>query len=597
MRVDSVRPRRVLTGAALAVLLLATGCASMPHAGPVETVTESPRTDGNSEVRVIGVRPQKGDAAKAVVRGFLEATTSDEANYDTARLYLSKAEQKRWDPTARITVLAGNTNLGRVAVREPDRDETQMYALSGEQVARVDSKHGYKRVTGTHRAVFYLTRENNQWRIDDLDDGLVLSEADFQRLYHSVNMYYFAAAPGRKMLVPDPVYLRRRIDSIRSTVRTLLDGPTDWLSPVVASRFPSGTTLADRQGIQVKNSDTLRVRLSGDLTKSRQRCREMAAQLLKTVGEQQGMKLTSVELARDDDSTVCSLSDSQARSYDPLGSSPTGRQYFVDGQHRLVRLSAGQDEQVRPVPGAFGDGQMRLGSAAVKLDGSAAAGVKEDGRSLYVADLGSGAQPGKAVLTSKASSAGDGLTAPSWDGYGDLWVADRNPRDARLLVLRERQTIQVDVPDLGKGRVTALRVAPDGTRIALLVRQDGRTTLQLGRVERAGSGEDARISVEKLRKVAPQLENVAAVSWAGLSRLMVVGRESKGVQQMQYVDTDGSVPDQPPLPAISGVTAVATSADQTQPIIADCPEGIYQLPPDANWTRIAPKGTSPVYPG
>jgi Lipoprotein LpqB beta-propeller domain/Sporulation and spore germination len=596
------RRQRLLAGTAMALLVLATGCASMPHAGPVETVTESPHTDGDSEVRIIGVRPQKTDDARSLVRGFLEATTSDEADYDTARLYLGKAEQKRWDPDAGITVLTGSPSLSIVHNRDPDREETQQLSLTGDLVARVDRKHAYKPVSSAHHAtfhaMFHLTKQHGQWRIDTLDNGLVLSLADFQRMYHSVNMYYFTASPGRKVLVPDPVYLRRHIDTLRSTVRTLLDGPTDWLSPVVTSRFPQGTALDGRQGIEIKNSDTLRVRLRGDLTSDQGRCRDMAAQLLKTAEDQSAMKFTSVQIARDDGSVVCSLSDAEERAYDPLASyHTTNRQYFVDAQRRLVRLTTGEDGGVRPVPGPFGDGQVKLGSVAVRLDGGAAAGVKPDGRSLYVADLVSGAQTGRPVLTSRARTPAEGLTAPSWDGFGDLWVADRDPRHARLLVLRDREKIAVDVPDLGTGRITALRVAPDGTRIALLVRDGGRTTLELGRVERTGAAERPQIAVKDLRQVAPQLEDVAAVSWAGLSRLLVVGRESEGVQQMQYVDTDGSMPYSPPLPAISGVTAVATSADQSQPILADCPEGIYQLPPDGNWTRVASKGASPAYPG
>ncbi|WP_329812639.1 LpqB family beta-propeller domain-containing protein, partial [Streptomyces sp. GSL17-113] len=85
----------------------------------------------------------------------------------------------------------------------------------------------------------------------------------------------------------------------------------------------------------------------------------------------------------------------------------------------------------------------------------------------------------------------DRLTAPSWDGLGDLWVADRDPDNPRLLRLRggKERPDEVRVPDLDKGeRIESLRISSDGVRIALLVRErDGHTSLQLGRVVRRGT--------------------------------------------------------------------------------------------------------------
>ncbi|GGO97342.1 LpqB family beta-propeller domain-containing protein [Wenjunlia tyrosinilytica] len=587
--------RRALWSAPLATLLLVTGCASMPDTGSVEKVTESPRTDAESQVRIIGVKPQKDDDPMAVVHGFLEATTSDEANYDTARLYLAKETAKEWNPEAGITVLTGSPLLRFVNRREPAPDASAQIDLSGDKAAAVDSKHAYKPDKEAYHATFSLKKERGQWRIKDLPNGLVFSQPDFQRVYRSVNMYYFAATADPDVLVPDPVYLRKGIDPIKSAVRSLLDGPTDWLSPVVASRIPEGTTLA---GIELGDTDRLRVRLNGLGGTPERQCEWMAAQVLRTVQEEAATKVKFVELADENDKDACALTERQAREYDPLRAfDAADKLFFVDAEHRLRSLEQQGGGAVQ-VPGPFGDGRVGLRYVAVRSDGKAAAGVRRDGKALYLADFQDGAELGKPVLTSKAAKPDDGLAQPSWDGLGDLWVADRDPKNARLLVLRDGQQITVDVPDLAKGRVQALRVAPDGARIALLVREGDRTVLQLGRVERRQRHGDPEISVKDLRQVAPQLEDVAAASWAGLSRLLVVGQESEGVRQMQYVDTDGSMPFAPTLPAISGVNAVATSPDQAQPILADTSEGIYQLPPDANWKRVAPKGSSfPVYPG
>ena len=82
------------------------------------------------------------------------------------------------------------------------------------------------------------------------------------------------------------------------------------------------------------------------------------------------------------------------------------------------------------------------------------------------------------------------MSAPSWDGRGDLWVADRDPARPRLLRFAagtgEPQEVRVDGID--GARIEGLRMSSDGVRIALLLSQDGRTTLQVGRVVRQGSG-------------------------------------------------------------------------------------------------------------
>ena len=97
--------------------------------------------------------------------------------------------------------------------------------------------------------------------------------------------------------------------------------------------------------------------------------------------------------------------------------------------------------------------------------------------------------------------------------------------------------------------------------------------------------------------VYPETFIAAARRHSPGSRLVVVGRESGSVQQMQYIETDGSASDQPTLPGINDVTGVAASEDESKPLLADSEDGIVRLPPDANWKTLTDSGTSPAYPG
>lgn len=590
----------------LCAVLLLSGCASMPSGGEVRKVGDGQRADADSQVRVFGIPPGPGETASEIVSGFLEATTSSEEDFATAKKYLSKDLQKRWNPLAKITVYSGVLQSQDDAGTNR-REGWAKVALSGTKAAVVDTKHTYQPDQTAFDTSFHLTRENNEWRIDELDDGLVLSESDFQRIYHSANMYYFADLGSDaqrygstlETLVADPVYLRNQTDSLAATVSALLGGPTDWLDPVAYTAAPAGVRLYDKgpdHGVTLDDSQHLKVRLDHAADGLRgQRCTGLAAQLFATVQAQASAKLTSAEILRADGSRACVLPSARARSYGPenlVGSA--GGQYFIsdDAQHRLMELSA-ESTQANAVTGPFGVNKPDLRSAAVSRDGRTAAGVRTGGRQMVVGSLVDDRPLGPPVVTSAVRN---GLSAPSWDGFGDLWVADRDPTAAKLLMLRNGggSPAEVSVPEID-GRVESLRVASDGVRIALVVAKDGHTMLQLGRIERGGTLQHPEFSVTGLRALTPPGETVKSVSWAGASRLVVLGSELGGVQQIQYVNTDGSASGA--LQGVSEAASVAASEDQTRPLLASYDRNVYRLPADANWKQVTPKGGSPVYPG
>ncbi|MBO8184693.1 LpqB family beta-propeller domain-containing protein [Streptomyces spirodelae] len=611
-RGGGARRRRALLVLATCGALLA-GCASMPDGGNVKHVSSSHGNQGDSQVRVNGVSPQKGQVPTQIVRGFLEAITSDEANFPTAREYLTRHLARRWDPFASTTVLSDGPSAAKAPRHSRRAEDGYSVEVSGSRMAEVDDKHAYSPSKGDYSEVFHLVKVDGEWRIDEMPDGLVLGESDFQRIYRPINTYYYAElgpdaesiTDGQNVLVADPVYLRRRIDPVTKTVSALLQGPSGWLDPVVASAFPRGTRLAPKQHLSVDDSGVLRVRLNARGAKAGgKRCVRMAAQLLYSVQDQASAKVSKVELAGPENNDMCAQTREQLTAFQPgrLNGSAK-RAYFIDENHRVAAFQR-KNESPRPVLGPLGSGQVEMGAVAVNRIESEGAAVTRGRRGLYVASLDGGSANtalGAPILISKAKRENDRLTAPSWDGLGDLWVADRDPDNPRLLRLRtgKEHPDEVQVPDLGKDeRIESLRISSDGVRIALRVRErDGHTSLQLGRVVRGGTVKKPVVTVERLRPVAPQLVDVSAASWAGGSRLVVVGRESGSVQQLLYMETDGSVSDQPTLPGITDVTGVAASEDESKPLLADSEDGIVRLPPDATWKMLTDKGSAPAYPG
>lgn len=595
----------------LAALLA--GCASIPDSGDVEPVRASP--PGESQVRVYAVPPREKAGPDEIVDGFLEAMTSDDPDFAMARKYLTKEASRDWKPAEGTTVLRAAPDPSP-SKEQPSGsgDPGRTYPLYGDRIADVDSAHAYQPIEPTpYNGAIHLVQEKTaadtkEWRIDSLPPGLVLGESDFQRNYRSMNKYYFAA--GENWLVADPVYIRQRIDPttrmdpVTQAVKVLLDGPTDWLKPVVESPFPPGTALQKgTRSLEFDDRNALKVPLNEKAAKAgRTQCRKMAAQLLFTLRDLTSTPVSQVELLADG-SSLCVLSGDQAEEFAP--DRTTGRPdnpYFIDSGGRLSTLHVGSDENADParVIGPFGNGALKLGSVAVARDERHAAGVSEDAKSLYVASILSDGELGDALVKSDGARPQDRLSAPSWDGHGDLWIADRDPRKPRLLRFADGTGAEqeVTVDGLDGARIDALKVSADGVRIALLLVKDGRTTLQIGRVERHGSGTKAEVSVLGLQPAAPQMESVTAVSWAGPSRLVVVGKESGGVEQVRYIQTDGSTSAAGVLPGLSPVTAIAAADDDQQPLVADSQDaGIVRLPMGANWQTMVEDGSSPVYPG
>lgn len=468
---------RCAVGALLAALLLGlAGCVDVPTSGPIEKVGgQQPACENCVNVEVSP--PAPGTDPQTIVLNYLRANANYQPNYAVAKQYLTQAAAAKWSPDVGVTIYDGST-------KEGDRDQI---ILSGEQVGFLDAYQTYNAQPIKLETKFDLELEGGEWRINTPPPGLFVAQSAFKDLYKPYNLYFVGSAES---LVPQSIYLPnlRNPDNVATAlVKGLLAGPSIWLSPAVSTVIPVGTKLSGDAvtitGGVAQVSLTDQVQQLTDLQRT-----ELAAQLVYTLQQVSGVKKVLLLVGNQPFHVPESAPDDQAV---PVGSIPpeldpipfVGAERLYAVQHgRLGMVSANADDpQIAPVSGELGDGSLTIDAVAVSVTNSSLAVVTNGGTVLREA----------AADGSKLTTLLTGVTRllrPQLSRDDRLWAAgDRDGRQQMWLVGTGVST-EVPVQALGRGRLVAFRISPDGTRLAMLIERDGRTTLGLGRIVRGESG-------------------------------------------------------------------------------------------------------------
>src|SRR5699024_5157737 len=139
---------------------------------------------------------------------------------------------------------------------------------------------------------FGLVRNaSGQWRIDDLNDGVLVSEVIFGSQYSQTPLYFLTG--DATMLVPDTRWFPQR-NAPTAAMRGLLEGPQPWLGGAVFSALPAETSLT--YGAVTVSSGTAQVDLTpeafdADAT-SRQLIRAQIEETLLGLSQVQRVEIT-----------------------------------------------------------------------------------------------------------------------------------------------------------------------------------------------------------------------------------------------------------------------------------------------------------------
>lgn len=397
------------------VLLLASGCATLPSSGPITKVGEG--DEGASQVQTWPSPPAAGESPSDIVGGFLEAARSGASNQRIAAAYLAPAMQKVWQGEQNTVIVladyseglpqspadAGSqqeTNIPPAAdhaagsSEDSDTPTTVTEQVQGTVIGQLDAQGLYG--AQSVRRPFQFTVESTKagYRISQLPDsfGVLMERSDFESSYSRHTVYY-KNPQQLGDLVPTEIYLPA-VDTdtevAEQMARLIVTGVPAPLSPAMQDAV-SGADFK-RLDLDGSGAATVTIKANGACTKNLNPCDELAQQLGQSLG---GLSTKVDTVAVVDESSGHSTPQYQTQypsisavagyGLDEQGRTNQNREFFAvsaDGALESVNASGGVTE---PDISFTGSGKLHFTQVAV------APGSVENGEELpeYVALLGS----------------------------------------------------------------------------------------------------------------------------------------------------------------------------------------------------------------
>ena len=566
----------------------------MPTGGPVFSYPVTQGTDAQNQpsVQIQPQPPGPGWTPEQIVQGFLTASANFGDYPQVVEQYLTPAEQRIWNPLWSAVVYKKGPDVAAATYPSTaKKSKTATVDITGTIQADLLGNGNYSVPSASATGgspnppqPFQLAKVGEQWRISFAPQELLLTTDSFANDYQLSNLYFFD--PLNRFLVPDPVYVPLRSgDLMDGLVNELIAPPNDWLSGATKTAFPAKTKVS---GVTLEGVTAV-VDLTGAAIGKAgpDVMQQVSAQLLSTLSGaapsgSNGQAVKSVEAVVNGkpwappdgqgDNPV-----QQTPEWHPASGTST-KFYSVDSKGYLTSRTTTGDKLVSIE--RIGTGYSQI---AVSADGTYLAALS--GSTLYTGLIGGS-------LTRR----GSGFVTMSWDANDDLWASQGEQivmfRGASSARPRQplAQVASVDVVnELLNEPVTALQVAPDGVRVAIVV---GGNELTFGAISQQQS-ENPRITFSPVQENA----NFTALTWYGPDNVIALAVPGPTVTEYPV---SGATPTS--IQAIDGMQTITASSGQ--PLIAGLSNGRMDADPGliGSWTGIydgdtLADGRSPTYPG
>lgn len=492
----------------LSILVLAltiSGCGGIPKSSEVffgEVISEDITAQF---VRVIARPPSVGMSPEAIVRGFLDACADPAQDYGIAREYLMTDTASSWNPETGIEIYDASTmqisgeapNIEAVAAAKGNISDLGKYTSAdpGDQTSND----------------FELVQDNSgEWRISNLRNGILLSSGDVDRSFRSFPIYFLntslTALVSDSLLVPVS-----NSGAATSLVRSLLAGPTPYLSPVAVTAFPVGTTLT--YGSVPVVDGVAQVDLSDEILGADEVTRRaFSAQLVWTLSVLPNV--SGVQISVSGQPFVLSGIGVIQNLADWARLSPLPDEQFstlnVIRRENLVVVSDGS-EQVR----ATAPTSLLFGSA--NPNNSKIAVVTSDRKSLLVAQSDS--------RTFTLVAQGEVISRPSWDNSGRIFFAEFGQGITEVSEDGTSRVVSADVSALGTTQqIKQIEVASDGVRVAVVYSDGVADVIAVGAIFRT----ETQTRIIGLHRIEQSITQVRDIAWSTPTSIAALASDPLG---------------------------------------------------------------------
>lgn len=526
--------------AGLAVLLGA--CTTVPYRSEPQVIR--PVDNGGQAASPRSCVP-KGALARTVVYSFLQLNAG--ANFDAARVCLTRNGRGQWAPASPVTIIENETvsNLHNGVVR-----------VTGHAVGQLINGAYTPSLTGdgsgdsgpTYQVSFRMKMVYGQWRIDSVrPNGRVVTADQFEN-FQQRYLYFFDVALSQ--LVPVPLYtqITDPQELARWLVSGLAAGPPNG-GNALATALP-GQPQPESNQVTVSfppNAGGLFVRIDipGVSQLGGAILGRLAVQLAKTLQQAGAARIaitdqgTPVRIGAGTSFMPQDVLHNDNNPYEPQSTS--GALYYLDNG-ALYQATGATSRKVR---GPVGSGAYPLTSVAVTLpEGSQflrIAGVRGIGAEKY---LVVGDQQGP-LRTTDPKLIGD-LSRPAWaPGGAEVWVGDGHNLERVLVHGNTVQSVPIEGPLPPKSYITAVQLSPEGARVALVVSQSSASSRATGTLSQIWVGTvvrtGARVRVAGANPISPRGVHVNDVAWYDADKLFAIGSYvATGNSATFEVQVDGS---------------------------------------------------------
>lgn len=506
--------------------LLSAGCVQLPEQGPVVETRSEGNLNDDVGIYIDPKPPRSGDSAPDIVKGFLDAMTATPIQTNVARQFLTKDAAASWDPELQTITYADAS---------PPRGGSRVsVTLTGAEV--LDARGAWLgQVPGVDDVLaFPMTLENDEVRIAEAPNALIVPQSWFEQRFRQVSLYFFD--PTAQVLVPEPVFVPRGEQLATTLIKALLRGPGPGLGRVSRSFIPPGLTIG--LSVPVSPGGVADIALKGEAGQQTPQAIElMLAQFAWALRQEptiRAFRLSIGGVQLQLPAGQGEVSVNQGQEFDPTGAESSGLLFGVS-EGRLVSGSA---TDLTRVDGPFGATTYGIDTIGVNLDATRVAAVSGRGTAVLVGPLRGPDTDVRQIIDGATR-----LLRPAWDFANRLWLVDRAGGRARVSYVAGSQARSLKVPRVSGRSVSRFLISRDGSRLVVVVRRNGYDRIMVSRIQHDGQGRVLRAT--RARRIAwegGERLDIRDIGWRGPTTVAVLHVLTDELSQVRTISVDGSPP-------------------------------------------------------